>query len=48
MIRYDCLQWLAGRMTDQLVVTSQSGVGSSFICVFPSSQIIREPMVAQR
>ena len=25
MIRYDCLQWLAGKMTDQLVVTSQSG-----------------------
>jgi sulfopyruvate decarboxylase subunit beta len=25
MIRYDCLQLLAARMTDQLVVTSQSG-----------------------
>ena len=25
MIRYDCLQWLAGKMTNQLVVTSQSG-----------------------
>ena len=25
MIRYDCLQFLATRMTDQLVVTSQSG-----------------------
>jgi sulfopyruvate decarboxylase subunit beta len=25
MIRYECLQWLAGRMTNQLVVTSQSG-----------------------
>ncbi len=25
MIRYECLQWLAGQMTDQLVVTSQSG-----------------------
>lgn len=25
MIRYQCLQWLAGRMTNQLVVTSQSG-----------------------
>jgi two-component system phosphate regulon sensor histidine kinase PhoR len=32
----------------QLVVTSQSGAGSSFTCVFPASQIIREPMVAQR
>jgi two-component system phosphate regulon sensor histidine kinase PhoR len=32
----------------QLVVTSQAGVGSSFTCVFPASQIIREPMVAQR
>jgi len=25
MIRYDCLQFLAAKMTDQLVVTSQSG-----------------------
>ncbi len=25
MIRYECLQLLAGKMTDQLVVTSQSG-----------------------
>ena len=25
MIRYECLQWLAERMTNQLVVTSQSG-----------------------
>jgi len=25
MIRYECLQWLAGKMTNQLVVTSQSG-----------------------
>jgi thiamine pyrophosphate-dependent acetolactate synthase large subunit-like protein len=25
VIRYDCLQWLAGKMTNQLVVTSQSG-----------------------
>lgn len=32
----------------QLVVTSQAGVGSSFTCVFPASQIVREPMVAQR
>jgi thiamine pyrophosphate-dependent acetolactate synthase large subunit-like protein len=25
MIRYECLEWLAARRTDQLVVTSQSG-----------------------
>ena len=25
MIRYECLELLAGKMTDQLVVTSQSG-----------------------
>ena len=25
MIRHECLELLAGRMTDQLVVTSQSG-----------------------
>lgn len=31
----------------QLVVTSQAGAGSSFTCVFPAAQIIREPMVAQ-
>jgi two-component system phosphate regulon sensor histidine kinase PhoR len=32
----------------QLVVTSQPGSGSSFTCMFPAAQIIREPMVAQR
>ena len=25
MIRYECLEWLAGKVTNQLVVTSQSG-----------------------
>jgi two-component system phosphate regulon sensor histidine kinase PhoR len=32
----------------QLVVTSQPGTGSTFTCMFPAAQIIREPMVAQR
>jgi two-component system phosphate regulon sensor histidine kinase PhoR len=31
-----------------LVITSEAGIGSSFTCVFPPTQIIREPMVAQR
>ncbi|HSB96103.1 MAG TPA: phosphate regulon sensor histidine kinase PhoR [Spongiibacteraceae bacterium] len=31
----------------QLVITSQAGVGSAFTCVFPATQIVREPMVAQ-